>query len=90
MQYIGDAKAGALIGKDQYVQVFANCSMFTLSIADLETGILRTGIQKKKFPVSVAVAVISSLLIYCSAIGRHRWVDYAQVKSTVLCLSFGN
>lgn len=67
MQYIGDAKAGALVGKDQYARIyFAGCQMFTSNVAGLEIDISRTGIQRKKSLVSYSRVNASLLISYFS------------------------
>jgi hypothetical protein len=91
MQYIGDAKSGIYVGKDQYVGTFGVflSRLHNRRFAGLGTGILKTGTKKRRFQANISVVSLAfeDGTDCQSFIGRHRWVDFAQARMTLSPLS---
>jgi NADH dehydrogenase (ubiquinone) 1 alpha subcomplex subunit 12 len=65
MQYIGDAKSGRFVGRDQYVFPLAHLPGLCRTLGRFGNRYYENLNPREEIP------------------GRHRWVDYAQVSSSL-------
>ena len=84
MQYIGDVKVGTSVGSDQCVSCFSSGQVSCLNIVIPQ---VRKPLFRKSQPRTGGARCVSPY--YCvphaisrktGLLGRHRWVDFAQVS----------
>jgi hypothetical protein len=84
MQYIGDVKVGTFVGSDQCVPCFCPpgqvACLTSVRSAGSETVISRTSTQNRRCQVRVFVLQCFQCDFTKNNLGRHRWVDLAQVS----------